>query len=408
MVTAVLVAPYLQPNTLRYVRALAALPGTRACVVTQDDFQRVPVTVRAHVAAHRRVEDALDAEALAAACRSLAQEVGPLDRLFGVLEQLQAPIAKARDLAGVPGMSYATVVGFRDKARMKEVCRAAGLPVARSRLLTHGDEGRAFAREVGYPIVVKPPDGVGAKATYRVRDAQELEAALAASAPSPARPVLAEEFVTGEENTFETVSVRGRPVWWSGTRYLPGPLTVLENPWIQYCVLLPREEDEPDFTAFAPTNFAALRALGMGTGLTHMEWFRRADGSAVISEVGARPPGVHIMPMMSLVHGVDMIDVWVRLMVHEEFDPPRRTAAAGAAFLRGQGQGPRVVAVEGLAEVVGELGGVVVEVRAPRVGQPAADGYEGEGHVLVRAARTETVRAALARIVGRVRVRLGG
>ncbi|MBL9086517.1 MAG: ATP-grasp domain-containing protein [Planctomycetia bacterium] len=407
MVTAVLVAPFFQENTVRYVRALVALEGARPCVITQDDVGRLPPEVRAGLAGHRRVADALDADALAAACRSLAAEVGPVDRLFGVLEQLQAPVARARDLAGVPGMSAEIVRGFRDKARMKEVLRAAGLPVARSRLLASAEDGRAFAREVGFPVVVKPPDGLGAKATYRARDAAGLEEALAALAPSPARPVQAEEFVTGDELTFETVSVRGRPVWWSGTRYLPGPLTVIENPWIQYCVLLPREEDAPDFTAFVPTGLAALKALGMGTGLTHMEWFRRADGSAVVSEVGARPPGVHIMPMMSLAHGLDMIPAWVRLVVHETFDPPRRRAAAGAAFLRSQGQGTRVAAVTGLDEVVAGLGDVVVEVNAPRVGQPVAEGYEGEGHVLVCAPRTETVREALAAIVGRVRVRRG-
>ena len=133
-----------------------------------------------------------------------------------------------------------TVRGFRDKARMKEVLRAAGVPVARSRLLASAADGRAFVRVVGSPGGGTPPAGRGAKAPYRGRAAAGLEEALAALAPTPARPVQAEEFVTGDELTFETVSVRGRPVWWSGTRYLPGPLTVLENPWIQYCVLLPR------------------------------------------------------------------------------------------------------------------------------------------------------------------------
>ena len=407
MTTAVLVAPLFQENTLRFVRALAELPGTRACVVTQDALEKLPPAVRMRLAGHRRVRDASDAQALAEACRSLAREVGPVDRLFGVLEQLQAPIAQARELAGVPGMSYETVRGFREKDRMKDLLRRAGLPVARSRLLASGAEGRDFAREVGYPIVVKPPDGLGAKGTYRIRSAGELDAALATLAPSHERPVQAEEFVTGEENTFETVSIRGRPVWWSGTRYLPGPLTVIENPWIQYCVLLPRDEQEADFLAFAPISLAALAALGMGTGLTHMEWFRRPDGTAVISEVGARPPGVFIMPLMSLAHGVDMVRAWVNLIVHEVFDPPRRQFAAGAAFLRGQGEGSRVVAVEGLDEVVAELGDAVIEVEAPRIGMPRAPGYEGEGHVLVRTSSTAAAREALARIVDRVRVRLG-
>ncbi len=407
MTTAVLVAPIFQENTLRFVRALAELPGTVPCVVTQDSIERVPPDVRRRLAGHRRVTDALDADQLAGACRSFADEFGRVDRMFGVLEQLQTPVAKARELAGVPGMSHEVVRGFREKARMKEVLRGAGLPVARSRLLGSRADGEAFAREVGYPIVVKPPDGLGAKATYRVRDERELDEALSSLAPSPERPIQAEEFVTGEENTFETISIRGKPVWWSGTRYLPGVLTVVENPWIQYCVLLPGDEHEADFEAFAPINFAALKALGMETGLTHMEWFRRADGSAVISEVGARPPGVQIMPLMSLTHGIDMVRAWVRLMVHDEFAPPRRTHAAGAAFLRGQGEGASVVAVEGLDDVVTELGDLVVEVRAPRIGQPKAESYEGEGLVLVKARRTETVRAALHRIVDGTRVRLG-
>ena len=54
----------------------------------------------------------------------------------------------------------------------------------------------------------------------------------------------AEEFVRGREHTCETVTIAGKPVWRSGTRYYPGPLEVLENPWIQYCVLLPLEADE--------------------------------------------------------------------------------------------------------------------------------------------------------------------
>ena len=49
----------------------------------------------------------------------------------------------------------------------------------------------------------------------------------------------------------------------------------------------------------------ALAALGMGTGLSHTEWFRRADGSIAISEVGARPPGAQFTTLMSYAHDVD-------------------------------------------------------------------------------------------------------
>jgi hypothetical protein len=66
------------------------------------------------------------------------------------------------------------------------------------------------------------------------------------------------------------VFVRGAAAW-SSSYYVPGPPEVLENPWMQYCVLLPREQLQPHAEAFRPTNVAALRALGLETGFSHME-----------------------------------------------------------------------------------------------------------------------------------------
>ena len=407
MTTAVFVAPFLRENTLRWIRALADLEGTRAAVITQDPPEHVPADLRTKLAGLRRVEDCMNGAQLADACRALAVELGPVHRLLGVLEQLQVPLAEARDAVGIPGLTGEVARNFRDKARMKEVLAAAGLPVARQKRVTSEADLRAFIVQVGYPVVVKPPEGVGAQGTYRLTDAEALEQAIVALKPSPERVLQAEEFIVGEENTLEAVTIQGEPVWFSGTRYLPGPLTVLENPWIQYCVLLPREEHDPEFGAFARTSFAAVRALGLSTGLTHMEWFRRPDGSHVVSEVGARPPGVHIVPMMSAAHGFDMVRAWVRLMVHEQFTAPPRTHAAGTAFLRGQGPGARVTAVTGAAEALAAVGPMVVEARLPRVGQPRASGYEGEGYVILRHPTTKAVADGLKTLVSTLRVELG-
>ena len=125
------------------------------------------------------------------------------------------------------------------------------------------------------------------------------------------------------EHTCETVMVGGRAVWHSGTHYMNPPLEILENPWMQYCVVLPREEP-PEFQRFLPINDRALSALGLETGLSHMEWFSRKDGSPVIGEVGARPPGANITPMMSTAYDTDMVRNWVELMVFGTFDPPVR------------------------------------------------------------------------------------
>ena len=217
------------------------------------------------------------------------------------------------------------------------------------------------------------------------------------------------------EHTCETVTVRGVPVWRSGTRYFPSPLEVLETPWIQYCVLLPREEDDPTWTQFHPTNGAALAALfgdqagtAAGTALTHMEWFLREDGT-VPGQRGRRAPA------RRADHAADghrARDRHVRRLGRAHRARPlharsRASCAAGAAFFRGQGArhaGGRVTGVERGHR------GVRRRARrdAPAQGRPAARrrlrgrGLRHRGH-----ATTDGAKRALRALIEHIQVRYG-
>ncbi len=404
----VFVAPRFLPNTLRYAAAFAELADARISVISEDPESRLPAPLREKIAGHYAVNSCLDANELVRASQAIAKGVGAIDRLAGVLEQLQLPMAEARDAVGIEGMSFEVARNFRDKDRMKEVLRAAEVPVAKSVLATSPAGLRSFAERVGYPIVVKPPAGLGARATFRINSEDQLRALFTLGlAPTSTQPAQAEEFVVGREFTCETVAIAGRPVWRSGTRYYPGPLEVLENPWMQYVVLLPREADDPTWRSFDAINDAALSALGVGTALTHMEWFLRNDGSMLVSEVGARPPGVQIMPLMSVAHETNFIADWAELMSFDRFEPKPRKWAAGAAFFRGQGRGDRVVALHGWDQAIAEIGDALVEAQLPKVGQPRSESYEGEGFAIVRHATTEGALEALRQLITNVRVQLG-
>lgn len=405
MRTVALVAPYATPTTARYVEALAKLSGVRSIVISADPASRFAPALRAQVDAFEQVMDCFDAAQLSAALTRATARVGPIDRVFGVLEQLQLAVAEARDRVGIEGMSREVVRRFRDKSVMKAHLRAAGVPCARYARVESNADAERFCREVGFPVIVKPVDGLGARATFRVGDDQALSEALRRTRPSPWNPWQIEEFLSGSEHSYETVTIRGQHIWSSSANYLPGPLTAMENPWIQYCVVLPREDDNTQ--QFSEINHAALDALGMQTGLSHMEWFTRPDGSMAVNEVGARPPGVNLMPLMSLTHGLDMVAAWVKLMALDTFEAPARQRAAGCAFLRGQGPGSRVTGVRGLDQVYEEVGGWVVSATIPTPGDLRATGYEGEGHIIVAAETTAEVEEALARIVRTVRVELG-
>jgi biotin carboxylase len=133
-------------------------------------------------------------------------------------------MAEVRDAIGIEGLTAEIARNFRDKDRMKDVLRAAGVPVARSALATSRGELESIVESIGYPVIVKPRAGLGTRAKYRVTDRAEL---AQVPAPTAAAPLQVEEFVRAREHTCETVTVRGKPVWHSGTRYFPSPCSIV-------------------------------------------------------------------------------------------------------------------------------------------------------------------------------------
>jgi carbamoylphosphate synthase large subunit len=396
----VFVAPYAMPATLRFVSAVASVPGTKVVVVSSDPQSSFAET---GVAGHWHCHDCLDIDTLAAAVADVRDRIGGVDRLLGILENLQVQLGTVRERLDIPGIGREVAENFRDKARMKAVFERAGVPCARSRQVASADAAIAFAGDVGYPFVAKPLAGAGARNTFRIDGEQRLGDWLATAPPSEAQPMLLEEFMTGQEHSFDSVVVGGDIVWHSISRYLPSPLDVLDHPWIQWCVLLPRHID--DQVDIVVTASRALHALGLRDGLSHMEWFRRPDGSVAISEVGARPPGSQFMTLMSFAHDTDLYAAWARLAVDGVFDPPARVYATGGAYLRAQGSGRTIVAIDGLDRVSEATRQRVVEVRLPPPSAAPTGAYDGDGHIVVRDPSTEAVEGALLEIIDTIRVR---
>ena len=407
MAVVVFVAPFFLDTTLRFVRSVADVPDTQLVLMSQEPKAKLPADLRGRLAAHLRVKDAFDVDEVGTAIADVRRHAGTVHRIIGALEQLQVPLAEVRERYDIPGMDVATARNFRDKARMKDVLRRAGVPCARHKTATSADNAWEFVRAAEFPVVVKPPEGAGAKSTFRLEHESALREYLEAYPVSPARPTLLEEFIVGREHSFDSVCIHGRPVWHSISRYYPTPLEVLENPWIQWCVVLPREIDGEAYQDIRRVGFQSLEVLGMQTGLSHLEWFRRDDGTLAVSEVAARPPGAQFTTVISYAYDFDLYRAWAELMVRDRFRAPERRYAAGIVFLRGQGQGDRIRAIHGLDVAQREVGSLVVEAHLPRAGQPRASTYEGDGFVIVRHPETEVVEQALSRMLNLIRVEVG-
>jgi phosphoribosylaminoimidazole carboxylase (NCAIR synthetase) len=397
----IFVAPFPIETTMRFVRATAKLDDVRLLGLVHTPPEGEEARLYHDVV---RVTQPLDVRDILEGVEVLSRRHGAPHRIIGILEPLMVQIAEARAKFGVAGTRPQVAELFRDKARMKDALRAAKLPVAKHKLIVSEHDARAFAEEVGFPMVLKPPAGMGAKATFRVSSLDSLLRAVAGMRVSEHSPVLAEEMLRGAEHSMETITINGKPVTSSISDYLPTCLEVVENAWIQWACVLPRENDKPLHEAARKMGFAAIEALGLDSGMTHMEWFQKKDGSLAIGEIAQRPPGANITRMTGLVHDIDPYRAWARAVVDNELDAPwNRKYAVGCAFVRGMGQG-RVVDVTGVHQVHEAVGKWIVEAKLPTLGATKADGYEGDGYVIVRHESTDKVREMIKTIIETMRV----
>lgn len=330
-----------------------------------------------------------------AACIDAARSFGVrFDRVECLWEPFVELAAELRETLGAQGMSLDTARGFRDKELMKSRVEAAGLRVPRHARARSRSEVLDAAARVGFPLILKPIAGAGSADTHRCDHAAALDAALAMT--GHVAEVSVEEFVDGEEFTFDTVSIDGRPAYFNVAQYLPRPLVARTNEWISPIVVVLRDVDAPKLRGGIQLGLGVLSALGMGTGFTHMEWYRKADGEVVFGEIGGRPPGGHLVDQMNFGSDIDLFREWARAVCWKSFEA-RVTRAYNAAivFKRAQGQGV-IRHIEGLDRFLARFGKHVATEELLKPGQHRRDWKQtlvSDGFVVVRHPDLDTTLA---------------
>jgi biotin carboxylase len=376
-------SPAYPPEMIQFTRGLASV-GARVWGVGDAPEESLPASVRSNLAGYLRVPAILDEDDVMARVVAWLGAKRP-ERIEGLWEVVTHLAARLRERLGVAGMSTDAVLGFRDKIVMKDRVAAAGIRVPRTRRATRVAEVLGFAREIGFPLVVKPVAGAGSADTWRVDNAAELATVLDRMRHVP--EVSVEEFVVGQEYTYETLCVDGRPLFSSVSMYVPNTLVARQNEWISPIILAVRDPETEGLSMGPKMGNEVLTALSMGTGLTHMEWFLQPDGQAVFGEVACRPPGANMVDLMNYANDLDLYEAWARAVVHGVFDQPTRQPwNAAIVFKRARGQG-RIAEITGLDRFVSRHRESIVRVDLLPIGAPRRNWKQtflSDGNVVVR------------------------
>ncbi|MGQ4383605.1 ATP-grasp domain-containing protein [Streptomyces sp. SAS_270] len=273
------------------------------------------------------VVDPTDSAALAAAGRALAERY----ELAGVLtwtEWYLVPVARLARQLGLPTTAPEALQGCRNKHTSRSLFARHGVPSAVSVRVRTEREAADAAALIGYPVVLKPAAHAASMGVIRVDSADDLPAAYAFAARTAdhgveSTQVLVEEYLDGPEVSVECVTHQGQTTVVAVTRKTVGMPPFFEE--LAHMV----DANDPLLATVAPVAIAALDAVGITDGVSHVE-IRIVDGRPRLIEVNARLAGDMIGHLVHLATGVDLARAAADIACGRTPDltPTRRQAAA--------------------------------------------------------------------------------
>lgn len=256
-----------------------------------------------------RVDNLGDYDQVYRACAYFAFRYGRLDAIRSNNEFWLITEAKLRTDFNIDGIKYPEIMDHKQKSRMKAFFERAGVPAAKWCLPASFAEGKAFTDANGFPVVVKPDDGVGATDTYTLHNEQEM-ADFFAQKPENI-PYIMEEFINGHVETFDGITDRNGDIRFCASQIYHQSLmdTVVNDDCIMY------RSDPVTAEDLKEAGIKIVKAYGIKDTFFHFEFFRTTDGGLKALEVNMRPPGGMITEIYQASHDLNVYKLWADILI---------------------------------------------------------------------------------------------
>jgi carbamoylphosphate synthase large subunit len=403
----IFIEPSFPYNQREFVRGLHAA-GATVIGIGERPAAHLGNELKSWLGDYVQVSSVVHEPSLLKAVRAIQRSVW-VDRLETTVEAHIMAAATVREATGIPGTSVETAFLCRDKPAMKEVLRNAGIPCAQSTRANTPQDARDFAAAVGYPLIVKPPAGAGAAATFRVSDDQDLQRVIHESGLADGCPVAVEEFIEGHEGYLDTLAVNGEVSHEFITHYYPNVLLAMRERWISPQMVTTNRISAPGYREVRKMARDVIKVLDIGTSATHMEWFAGPKGLR-FSEIGCRPPGVGQWDVYNAANEFDLYFEWAHALIHGKVhSKPSRRYAAGMIALRPQADG-RISGYSGVDTISRKYGECIVAAHFPDPGtptQPVEGGYMANAWMRMRHPDYDQLRSILDDVGETIKVHAG-
>ena len=315
----VFISPSFPDTYWQFPRAWKELGGNSLCI-GEDPYDYLSENMKQACTEYYQVRSMQDYDEMYRAIAWFAHKYGKIDWLESNNEFWLEQDARLRtDFNITTGDDAVSVMRFKKKSTMKSFYERAGVKTARYSLASDLDSALAFIKEVGYPIIAKPDDGVGANGNRKIKNEDDLRDFFANWQTDG---YILEEFITGEVWSFDGLTDQnGRIIYSTVHVYKSSVMEVLNDNTENYFYSL---RDIPE--EIGTKGAEVLRQFGIKARFFHTEYFvMTADkeglgkaGDLVGLEVNMRPPGGYILDMMNFECDVDLYRMYARMCMYNE------------------------------------------------------------------------------------------
>lgn len=307
--------------------------GINVLGIGDAPYDSLETPLKTALTEYYRVDSLEDYHQVYRAVAFFAFKYGKIDWLESMNEYWLEQDARLRtDFNITTGIQVDRIRFIKEKSLMKKRYLEAGIPTARQHVVSDRESGRAFIREVGYPVIVKPDVGVGATHTWTLENEADLESFYD---HLPEAPYVMEEFIQGEICSYDAIlDSRCEPLFESMTVWPPVMDIVNKDLDLMYYTC----PDVPE--ALRTLGRKTVKAFGVDRRFVHLEFFRLTKarkglgevGDFVALEVNMRPAGGYTPDMMDFAHSTDVYQIYADMVAFDERKVPETGEHAYCAY----------------------------------------------------------------------------
>lgn len=310
----VFISPFF-PSNFKYFSIQLKACGVTVLGIGSESYDSLEAELKEAMTEYYKVENMENYDEMLKACGYFTFKYGKIDRIESHNEYWLEQDAQLRADFNVFGFKPDDMAHIKFKSKMKEVFLAANVPVARGNVVKTIEEAKSLIEEVGFPVCVKPDNGVGAANTYKLKNENDL---LNFFETKPEVDYMMEAFIEGEIHTFDgLVDQNGEVVFSSSFIFERGVMeTVNDNLDMFYYSVRDIPED------LRTLGLTSVKAFNLKERFFHIEFFRLKDGTLMALEINVRPPGGLSMDMFNFANDADLYLQYAKLVTGMGIEVP--------------------------------------------------------------------------------------